>query len=448
MRATDGRPRFMAGRARRAWLAVVTAMMLAFGLMSTAAPAGADDADHPKKVTICHAAGLEGTTHYITLTIGYQAVYGPAGHFYENGTTRAGHEQDYLGECREDEPETNSASLTIVKQVASTDPRAPEASFPFVLSASGDTESFALANGDSARFGFTFDSDRFDVVVGELTGELDVGFSFESASCISGDRVIPQGSRASVSLLDGADVTCTFVNRYEEAPEDEPSVTVIKDVTGDRSSVTEFDFTIQVGERTGNFTLEDDESQTFYPAAGSTVTITEIEDLNSNWTTSISCESDEGEGPFGARGSSIVIDDLGEGEDIVCTVLNTYDDGEGGQPTTSNPTTQVEATELVTCFDGTAEDETGACVKPEAPEPTVLGIQIEPTTTTVDAVTTGTLPFTGDDTNGLVVWGLLVLVAGALILGGSVLEPALVRSGRHEASPKPIRRWMNGREPR
>jgi hypothetical protein len=51
------------------------------------------------KVTICHAAGLAGTTHYITLTIGWKAVYGPAGHFYENGTPRAGHEQDYFGPC-------------------------------------------------------------------------------------------------------------------------------------------------------------------------------------------------------------------------------------------------------------------------------------------------------------------------------------------------------------
>ena len=53
----------------------------------------------PEKVTICHAAGLAGTTHYETLTIGWAAVYGPAGHLNENGTPQAGHEQDYLGAC-------------------------------------------------------------------------------------------------------------------------------------------------------------------------------------------------------------------------------------------------------------------------------------------------------------------------------------------------------------
>lgn len=67
---------------------------LVFALAGVAPALGAD------KVTICHAAGLAGTTKYVTLTIGRPAVYGPAGHFYENGTPRAGHEQDYLGPCQ------------------------------------------------------------------------------------------------------------------------------------------------------------------------------------------------------------------------------------------------------------------------------------------------------------------------------------------------------------
>ena len=66
------------------------------GLFSGSAALSAAPAE---KVTICHAAGLAGTTHYNTLTISGNAVYGPAGHFYENGTPQAGHEQDYLGPC-------------------------------------------------------------------------------------------------------------------------------------------------------------------------------------------------------------------------------------------------------------------------------------------------------------------------------------------------------------
>jgi outer membrane biosynthesis protein TonB len=55
------------------------------------------------KVTICHATSSE-TNPFVTLTISANAVYGPGGHFNENGTTQAGHEQDYFGECETPEP--------------------------------------------------------------------------------------------------------------------------------------------------------------------------------------------------------------------------------------------------------------------------------------------------------------------------------------------------------
>lgn len=67
------------------------------------------------KVTICHAAGQDGTTHFNTISVGYPAAYGPAGHFYENGTPRAGHEDDYLGECRdENEEESEDPSMSSI----------------------------------------------------------------------------------------------------------------------------------------------------------------------------------------------------------------------------------------------------------------------------------------------------------------------------------------------
>jgi hypothetical protein len=65
-----------------------------------------------EKVTICHAAGLAGTTHYVTLTISRNAVFGPAGHFYENGTPQAGHEQDYMGACTTDTTTTDTTTTT------------------------------------------------------------------------------------------------------------------------------------------------------------------------------------------------------------------------------------------------------------------------------------------------------------------------------------------------
>jgi hypothetical protein len=40
----------------------------------------------------------------VTLTTPYNAAFGVAGHFNEDGTPRAGHEQDYVGACVVDTP--------------------------------------------------------------------------------------------------------------------------------------------------------------------------------------------------------------------------------------------------------------------------------------------------------------------------------------------------------
>lgn len=78
---------------------LIVLTMVGFGAVITNAAAKPDD-----KVTICHAAGKVGADKYVTLTISRNAVYGPGGHFNENGTTQAGHEEDYLGPCKTDEP--------------------------------------------------------------------------------------------------------------------------------------------------------------------------------------------------------------------------------------------------------------------------------------------------------------------------------------------------------
>ncbi len=470
MKGVDGRKATVVGRARRAWLAVVTAMMLAFSLMATAAPAGAggeQDKDIPgqcdpgyTKIVDNYTGGLSWTADadYSAVVLvggpkdpernkdpqGRNATFADV----EAGDTisRTAHDISHI--CAiPDEPELNSASMTVVKKVRSTETDVPLVRFPFAMAADGETELFGLDDGGSRTFDFEFDSDRFDVVVGELTGELAEGFSFVSASCSIGDRVIEQGSRASVSLLDGAEVTCTFVNRYDSESEDVPSVTVIKDVRGvEGAKTTEFDIVVGTRARYATIELEDGESHEFLPLAGTEdFGIAEQMIEEDGWTTAISCVSDMREGTFGARGASFVIDEIGEGEDITCTVINTYDDGDDG-PSSPRPTTATTQPTLVTpCFDGTAENELGECVAPEPPEAEieVLGVQIEATTTTVEAVTMDTLPFTGDSSNRFVIVGLLSLIAGALMLGGSVVELSWIRGGRHESSSRSIQRWVN-----
>lgn len=63
-------------------------------------------------VTICHAAGQDDTTQYVTLTLPETAVYGQAGHFNEDGTPQAGHENDYMGACETQETTTSSTTST------------------------------------------------------------------------------------------------------------------------------------------------------------------------------------------------------------------------------------------------------------------------------------------------------------------------------------------------
>jgi LPXTG cell wall anchor motif len=97
-----------------AGLAIALAAGLAVGGVR---PSLAGNPGHDK-VTICHAAGREGTTHYVELTIGYNAVYGPGGHFNEDGTPQAGHERDYLGPCRVD---STSTETTTTGETTTTD---------------------------------------------------------------------------------------------------------------------------------------------------------------------------------------------------------------------------------------------------------------------------------------------------------------------------------------
>jgi hypothetical protein len=75
-----------------------------------------------EKITICHASGLAGTTKFETLTIGHEAVYGPGGHFNEDGTPQAGHEQDYFGACQTDTTTTDTTTTTETTTTTTTNP--------------------------------------------------------------------------------------------------------------------------------------------------------------------------------------------------------------------------------------------------------------------------------------------------------------------------------------
>ena len=101
--------------------ATIIIALIGVGILGYAIPLSAQNSD---KITICHAAGRDGTTKYVTLTLAPQAVFGPGGHFNENGTTQAGHEQDYMGPCQGDTTETTTTtteSTTTNTETTTTD---------------------------------------------------------------------------------------------------------------------------------------------------------------------------------------------------------------------------------------------------------------------------------------------------------------------------------------
>ena len=78
-------------------------------------------------VTICHATGLDGTDHFVTLVIPAPAAFGNGGHFDNGGTPRAGHEGDYLGPCIEEEtlptePVETTSTSEPVETTTTTEP--------------------------------------------------------------------------------------------------------------------------------------------------------------------------------------------------------------------------------------------------------------------------------------------------------------------------------------
>src|SRR6476620_2972980 len=103
------------GRLRR------LALVMSLGVLAALAIAGATSARvdndvsgspsvslleaKPDFVTFCHVAGrADDPANTVTLTLPYNAVFGQAGHFNEDGTPQAGHEHDYLGPCQAPPP--------------------------------------------------------------------------------------------------------------------------------------------------------------------------------------------------------------------------------------------------------------------------------------------------------------------------------------------------------
>jgi hypothetical protein len=110
MRSTHG------GRLRRVALLLGLCGLAALAVAGATSARVDDDSsgsgfvtlEKPDFVTFCHVAGREeDPANTVTLTLPYNAVFGHAGHFNEDGTPNAGHEQDHLGPCQAPPPPTD-----------------------------------------------------------------------------------------------------------------------------------------------------------------------------------------------------------------------------------------------------------------------------------------------------------------------------------------------------
>jgi hypothetical protein len=126
------------------------------------------------KVTICHASGLAGTTKFETLTISENAVYGRkgnAGHFEENGTPRAGHEQDYFGACKTDATPTPVPTETPAPTATPT-PSATPSETPVVTPSETPVETPVVTPSDQPS-----ESPRHEVPNTAMSDERPFGIS-------------------------------------------------------------------------------------------------------------------------------------------------------------------------------------------------------------------------------------------------------------------------------
>ena len=98
-----------------ALLFAMTLPMVAMGTETTL-PTVDETSRPPEHFTICHFTGLAGTEHFVELNLPWVAIFGQAGHFFENGTPRAGHEEDIFGPC----PVTTTSTSTTTTSSTTT----------------------------------------------------------------------------------------------------------------------------------------------------------------------------------------------------------------------------------------------------------------------------------------------------------------------------------------
>jgi len=109
------------------------------------------------KVTVCHAAGLAGTTKYVAITI---SANGLNGHFGNNGTPKAGHELDFIATDERPCNAPEAALLRICKLSSARDTAAADHDRDFL---------FKRTDGLDFNLRFGRCTETIEVPPGEIT---------------------------------------------------------------------------------------------------------------------------------------------------------------------------------------------------------------------------------------------------------------------------------------
>lgn len=186
-------------------------------------------------------------------------------------------------------------------------------------------------------------------------------------------------------------------------PEPDPgSITVVKETVGGDGT---FDFESDIPDGDFSITTSDGEGQ-HGPVVVDAGTYSVSEAVPDGWTLD-SAVCDNGDDPDAVS--------VGEGEDVTCTFVNSLIPDETTTTTTVPEETTTTVPEETTT---TVEDEVGGIVVTTTTQPTTT-TQATTTTTVADEVLAEELPFTGANTNLMVMLALALLATGGLALAGA-----------------------------
>ena len=223
-------------------------------------------------------------------------------------------------DCEGGGGEEDKGSITIIKDAIPDDAQ----DFAFTVTGAG-LSAFSLdddADGTLPRLR-TFE--ELDPGAYSVTESDTAGWTLTGIVCSAGGTANLENGIANITLVAGANVTCTFTNEQDE--EEKGSITIIKNAIPDDAQ--DFMYTV-TGVGLSIFSLDDDADgtlpniRTFGDLDAGTYTVTEVP--AGGWTvTSVTCSA----GGTGTTASRLATIELAAGAHVTCTFVNTKDTVQG-----------------------------------------------------------------------------------------------------------------------